>query len=85
MEDLPALDHFRAREVFAPYEHPDLGAFSAPAVPWKLAGSPLRRGGRAPRLGEHGQDILSNDLGFSPAEIEALIRDGVVAAPEVAA
>lgn len=53
MEDMLALDHFVERQVLATFEHPDLGRFTAAAIPWKLAASPLARGGVAPRLGEH--------------------------------
>lgn len=85
MEELSTLDHLKAREAFGRYEHPDAPAFTAPAVPWKFAATPVKRGGRAPRLGEHGREVLAGRLGLSAAEIDALADAGVIALPEVAA
>jgi crotonobetainyl-CoA:carnitine CoA-transferase CaiB-like acyl-CoA transferase len=85
MEELATLDHLRAREAFGRFEHPDAGSFEAPAIPWKLSATPLARGGRAPRLGEHGPRILSERLGLSASEIETLAAAGVLLAPEPAA
>ncbi len=66
MADLADLDHFQARELLASYEHPDIGSFSAATIPWKLAATPLRRGGVSPRLGEHTEMVL--DRAASPRE-----------------
>ena len=52
MAELATLDHYAERGVIAEYSHPDLGVFTAPTIPWKLAGTPLKRGGAAPRLGQ---------------------------------
>lgn len=85
MAELATLDHLRAREAFGRYEHPDAPSFEAPAIPWKFAATPLARGGRAPRLGEHGREILQDRLTLAAAEIEALVDQGVLHAPEMAA
>ncbi|MDF2231759.1 CoA transferase [Albimonas sp. CAU 1670] len=85
MEDLSTLDHLRAREAFGRFEHPDAPAFEAPAIPWKMSGTPPARGGRAPRLGEHGREVLSERLGLSSSDIDALIAQGVLHAPELVA
>ncbi|SFH79498.1 CaiB/BaiF CoA transferase family protein [Albimonas pacifica] len=85
MAELATLDHLRAREAFGRYEHPDAPAFEAPAIPWKFAATPVARGGRAPRLGEHGREILKYRLHLTAAEIEALAEQGVLHAPEMAA
>jgi crotonobetainyl-CoA:carnitine CoA-transferase CaiB-like acyl-CoA transferase len=79
MAELAELDHFQAREVLARYQHPDLGEFSAAAIPWKLAETPLRRGGVAPRLGQHTHEILSSALGVGADEIASLSANGVIA------
>lgn len=84
MEELAGLDHFRARSVFARYVHDGGFAFDAPAVPWKLAATPVRAGGTAPRLGAQGAGIL-HDAGLSRAEIAALAASGALSLPEVAA
>ncbi len=52
--------------------------------PIKLVASPISMSGaeirltRPPRLGEHGRDVL-RELGYAPAKIEALVKEGVVA------
>ncbi|MBT4491137.1 MAG: CoA transferase [Rhodospirillaceae bacterium] len=79
MADLADLDHFQAREVLATYEHPDLGAFTAATIPWKLAATPLRHGGLAPRLGQHTREILSDRLGLDSDKIAALSSSGAIA------
>ena len=60
MADMLGLDHFVHRQVLAHYEHPDLGQFTAATIPWKLAGTPLKRGGKAPRLGQHTEEVLAD-------------------------
>lgn len=60
MAELATLDHFQERGVVARFEHPDLGVFSAPVIPWKLAGTPLKQGGVAPRLGQHTKHVLGS-------------------------
>ncbi|MGF7175619.1 CaiB/BaiF CoA transferase family protein [Azospirillum doebereinerae] len=47
------------------------------AVPIHMQGAPLAAEAPAPKLGEHTADILA-ELGFSPADVEALRRDAVV-------
>jgi crotonobetainyl-CoA:carnitine CoA-transferase CaiB-like acyl-CoA transferase len=73
MEDMLALDHFQAREVLATYEHPDIGKFTAATIPWKLGRTPLKRGGIAPRLGEHTElvraTVSSKDETVAPEQI----------------
>jgi len=77
MADLADLDHFQARDVLATYQHPDLGEFTAATIPWKLAATPLHRGGTAPRLGQHTHDVLL-ELGMDEAKIAAFASQGVI-------
>lgn len=78
MADLAELDHFQARELFGRFEHPDLGAFTAAAIPWKFAATPLRRGGTAARLGQHTHEILTHGLGLTDGEVERLVSVGAI-------
>ena len=68
MAELATLDHFQERGVVARFEHPDLGVFSAPVIPWKLAGTPLKQGGVAPRLGQHTKHVLGSFNNQEPVQ-----------------
>jgi len=73
MADLRDLDHFEVREVLARFEHPDAGAFQAPAIPWKFAATPVLQGGRAPRLGEHSQALLRERSSATEQDLARLL------------
>lgn len=55
------------------------GEFQIPGMPIKVSGYPTHPDYRAPTLGEHNQEILSHFLGRSDADIEALVKSGVLA------
>ena len=53
-------EHFKARGFQVPLTHDDLGrTFRYPGAPYRLPASPWRLSRRAPKLGEHDQEILS--------------------------
>ena len=58
-------------------DHPVTGRNTVPGVPWRLTNGPngLRRA--APILGQHTEEVLG-ELGFSPAEVDALKAAGAV-------
>ena len=66
-----------AREMFIPIEHPQIPELRVPGCPLKLTDSPATVRRYPPRLGEHTTEILTQ-LGYSPADIDTLGRDGVV-------
>lgn len=51
---IPCMDHFVAREVFT--RGPD--GFLRPRPPYRLGRTPLRPVGRAPKLGEHTDEVM---------------------------
>lgn len=59
-------------------EHPGVGSYLMPGTPLDFSGIPRVPVRRAPRLGEHTEEVLSGLLGLSSAEIGRLQRDGVV-------
>ncbi|MCK9496877.1 MAG: CoA transferase, partial [Dehalococcoidia bacterium] len=73
--------HLAEREFYVPVNHPEVGVFPFPGMPWKLTRTPgtIRR--PAPLFAEHNREVLGGILGMSDAEIEALETSGV-AAPE---
>ena len=67
----------RHREMLVDLEDPQLGTLHNIGVPVKLSMTPGRIRRRAPGLGEHSREVLS-ESGFSDAEVSALYDDGVV-------
>jgi formyl-CoA transferase len=68
--------HLRERDMIVEIEHPVRGRYLTVGNPIKLSASPTTIG-PAPRLGQHRHDILAG-LGYSEAEITALVKDGAV-------
>lgn len=66
--------HTSARRMVQPFEHPQIGAFNALALPFKFDGWDEPRVGRPPLLGEHTEAVLVDRLGLSAAQVEQLRR-----------
>ncbi len=67
--------------MFAMVDQPGIGSYLMPGSPLDFAAvarTPVRR---APRLGEHTEEILHDILGLSDTEVGQLYDDGVVAGP----
>jgi formyl-CoA transferase len=69
--------HLKARGMIVELEHPRRGRYPMPANPVRLSDSPTEMA-RAPLLGEHNQEVYGALLGYGPAELDALRRDGVI-------
>jgi crotonobetainyl-CoA:carnitine CoA-transferase CaiB-like acyl-CoA transferase len=74
-----ALDdpHVKAGDFFAEIDFPGIGKASVAATPIKLHATPGRIRDRPPLLGEHTDQIL-REIGYSPAEIDALKQEGAI-------
>ena len=75
-----ALDHPQVREggLLHPVSHPDAPVpVPVAAPPFLLDGTPARVRRRAPRLGEHTDEVL-RDLGYDNRAIAALRAQGVI-------
>jgi crotonobetainyl-CoA:carnitine CoA-transferase CaiB-like acyl-CoA transferase len=57
--------------------HPRAGPTKALGCPLHFSATPTRVSRPAPLLGEHTREVLA-EYGYMPAEIDALIADGVV-------
>lgn len=64
--------------TFVEYDHPTEGRVKTPGFPYRFSRTPARVVRGAPLVGEHTSEVLA-DAGFTPAEVEALLRDDVVA------
>jgi crotonobetainyl-CoA:carnitine CoA-transferase CaiB-like acyl-CoA transferase len=69
-----------AHGLVARYPHPVYGELRHPGAFWTMPDAPLRLDRAPPTLGQHGADILG-ELGFTTAEVEQLVQQGVVALP----
>jgi formyl-CoA transferase len=69
--------HLRHRGMIVDLEHPRRGAYPMPGNPVRLSDSPTEVV-RAPLLGEHNAQVYGALLGYGPAELDALRRDGVI-------
>ena len=70
-----------ANPLFAELEQPGIGRYLVPGSPLDFGVSPREAPVRAPRLGEHTDQILGNDLGLSDRRIGELRDAGVVGGP----
>lgn len=76
---LVASTQLNERHFFVEAEHPESGEKGKfPGAPCQLSRSPWRVGGRVPAPGEHNVDIYREELGLSKAEMESLVREGVI-------
>ncbi|MDP6975684.1 MAG: CoA transferase [Acidimicrobiales bacterium] len=68
-----------ANPLFAALDQPGVGRHLVPGSPLAFAGNDDRGSATAPRLGEHTEQVLAEDLGLGAAEVSALVDSGVVA------
>ena len=66
-----------AREMVLDTEHPVLGHLQTLGSPIKLSATPADAHRRAPLLGEHTEEVLT-EYGFSDADVEQLHRAGAI-------
>ena len=73
--DVFADAHIVDREMVVDVEHPTLGAMRALGSPIKMSDTPPSVRRRAPRLGEHTEEVLT-EAGLPPATVSDLLRSG---------
>ena len=78
-EELLDDPHLHDRGFWKQVEHPELGrSFVYPGEAAIYNGSPWRIARRAPRIGEHNQDIFGGELGLSSQELSTLAESRVI-------
>jgi formyl-CoA transferase/CoA:oxalate CoA-transferase len=73
-----AHPHARARDMVVSAPHATAGELRLVGRPIKFPGAPQRPSTAPPTLGQHTEEILRDELGYSEAEIVVLRRDGVI-------
>ncbi len=69
--------HLRQRGFITDLEHPRRGVYPMPGNPVRLSDSPTDMV-RSPLLGEHNAEVYGKLLGVGQAELDVLLRDGVI-------
>ena len=82
LDDLAEDPHVKAVGLFGTADHPSEGRYRTVRSPVTFSGAPFQIRRHAPRLGEHSAEVLG-EAGYSAAEIEAMIRDGITTAGPV--
>jgi crotonobetainyl-CoA:carnitine CoA-transferase CaiB-like acyl-CoA transferase len=75
VEDLLASRQFAHREFFRMVEDSELGDVVHPGAPFRIDDT-IWQLSRAPRLGEHNEEVLGGRLGLSPEELTQLFSGG---------
>ncbi len=76
--DTVSHPYFKDRGTIRTVPDPVLGEVTIPGFPLKFSAYPDLPHIEAPLLGQHGDAILSNHLGYSAGEIEELWRSGIL-------
>jgi crotonobetainyl-CoA:carnitine CoA-transferase CaiB-like acyl-CoA transferase len=72
-----------ARGMLVEQDHPVLGRVRLPNLPFRFSGYDTSPRGPAPLMGQHNREIAAG-LGYTAAEVDALVRDGVLYAEPAA-
>lgn len=68
--------------LFAEVEQPGIGRYPMPGLPLDFSAAPREPTRPAPRLGQHTDEVLSQVMGLSAAEIARLHDAGIAAGPD---
>lgn len=77
MKELAEEPSLRESGTIVEVDHPERGPYLTVGCPIKLSDSEVEVA-RSPLLGEHTQEVLRDDLGYSDDEVAALIESGAV-------
>lgn len=70
--------HTKAREMIVEVDQPQYGKVRIAGCPIKFSETPIKVFKPAPLLGQHTEEVLTNLLGYTKDEIEALRREGAI-------
>jgi len=83
IDEVIADPQVQARGMIVEQDHPVLGRIRMPNLPFRFSDCDTTPKGTAPLLGQHNRDVASM-LGYAPADVDAMVRDGVLYAEEAA-
>ena len=69
---------FAHRGFFEEHRHPEMGAVTFPGAPFILEATPWETGAPSPSAGQHNDEVLGGQLGFSKVEQAELRSEGIV-------
>jgi crotonobetainyl-CoA:carnitine CoA-transferase CaiB-like acyl-CoA transferase len=69
---------YRARRLFAEVEHPVVGRYHAPGLPYRYSEIERWVGAAAPTFGQHNDEVLREVVGLGDDEIAELFAAGVI-------
>ena len=72
--ELVSNPHLHARGFYVPVEHPDMGVFPYPGMPWKLSETPGQIRAASPLFGQHTRQIFQDLLGLRRRRAETSVR-----------
>ena len=78
VQEMHAHPQTKARDMVPVVEHSVVGRVQTLGLPVKFSATPGAISSGAPTLGQHSRDVLA-EAGYSPREIDDLIKDGAVA------
>ena len=70
--------HLRERQFFQELDHPRAGALKYAGAPYRFSQTPWRLLRPAPMLGQHNQEVLGDELGYSQEDLVQLSRVGII-------
>ena len=71
--------HFHARGFYEPMEHPEMGVFPYPGMPWKLSATPGVVRKASPLYGEHNSEVFRGLLALGDDDLAPLYERRVIA------
>ena len=84
IDEVLADPQIQARGMIVEQDHPVLGRVRLPNLPFRFSDYDTSPRSVAPLMGQHNREIATK-LGYSRADIDAMVRDGVLYAEEAAA
>ena len=70
--------HMHGRGMLERIDHPDLGPIVVPTSPLRFHGAEKVATTPSPQVGQDNRDVYGNWLGLDEAEIDRLLKDGVI-------